>query len=191
MNKNVLIPRQETEILVQKAMDMIKSNDEVLDIGAGCGNISIILAKHTGIKVVAVEKCKKAIYVLKKNILLHNVKDKIIPVKADLFPVSPKKFNLIISNPPYVSEPEWKQLPPGINKYEPKHALVAGAKGTEILDRIIKNAKTHLKSRGKLLIEIGYDQRSSVYKKLKDSDYSQVSFFYDLNNIPRVVLAQL
>ncbi len=191
INKNVLIPRPETEILVEKAMELKPSPSKILDIGAGSGIISIILAKKLNTKVISVEKSKKSIYILKKNILTHRVENKVIPVLADLFPENYDKFDLIISNPPYLSAKDWEQSPLNIKKFEPRSSLVSGRNGTEIIKRIIMNSPDYLKKEGTILIEIGCNQKEIVEKILKKRGFSNISFFNDYNNIQRIVSAEL
>lgn len=191
INKNVLIPRPETEILVEKAMELKPSPSKILDIGAGSGIISIILAKKLNTKVISVEKSKKSIYILKKNILIHRVENKVIPVLADLFPENYDKFDLIISNPPYLSAKDWEQSPLNIKKFEPRSSLVSGRNGTEIIKRIIMNSPDYLKKEGTILIEIGCNQKEIVEKILKKRGFSNISFFNDYNNIQRIVSAEL
>lgn len=192
INKNVLIPRPETEILVEHAIENInKKPANILDIGSGSGIIAILLAKLTGAAVTAVEKSRKAFSVLKKNIALHGVTEKVLPVYGDLFPAAANEFDMIVSNPPYVSEAEWQELAPGVKDHEPKEALVAGEDGLLVIRRIVEGANYFLKPGGKLLMEIGYKQEESVRKILEASQFSQVEFFKDYSSIPRVVLAQL
>lgn len=191
INKNVLIPRPETEILIEKAMELKPPPLKILDIGAGSGVISIILAKKLNTKVISVERSKKSIYVLKKNILIHKVENKVIPVLADLFPENHNKFDLIISNPPYLSVRDWERLPLNIKKYEPRSSFVSGENGTEITKRIIINSPDYLKKEGTILIEIGYNQKQIVKNILKKTGFSNIIFFNDYNNIPRIVFAKL
>jgi release factor glutamine methyltransferase len=191
INKNVLIPRPETEILVEKAMELKPPPSKILDIGAGSGVISIILAKKLNTKVISVERSKKSIYVLKKNILIHKVKNRVIPVFSDLFPENHNRFDLIISNPPYLSVRDWERLPLNIKKFEPRSSLVSGENGTEIIKRIIINSPDYLKKKGTILIEIGYNQKQTVKNILKKIGFSNIIFFNDYNNIPRIAFAKL
>jgi len=189
INKNVLIPRPETEILVEHAIGLIEEPANILDIGSGSGIIAILLAKLTGAAVTAVEKSRKAFYVLKKNIALHGVTGKVIPIYGDLFPAAADKFDMIVSNPPYVSEAEWPGLAPGVKDHEPKEALVAGEDGLLIIRRIVDGGDYFLKPGGKLLMEIGYQQEALVREILAASKFSVVEFFKDYSGIPRVVYA--
>jgi release factor glutamine methyltransferase len=192
INKNVLIPRPETEILVEHAVEGInKKPGNILDIGSGSGVIAILLAKLTGSTVTAIEKSRKALYVLKKNIALHGVTEKVTPVYGDLFPAAAYRFDMIVSNPPYGSEAEWQELAPNVKDHEPKEAVVAGEDGLLVIRRIVDGAKYFLKPGGKLLIEIGYKQEAPVRKILQASKFTQIESFKDYSSIPRVVLAQL
>jgi release factor glutamine methyltransferase len=190
VNKHVLIPRPETELIVEKAIDTLTSPARVLDIGAGSGNISIVIALETGSMVLAIEKDKKTFQVLCRNIGIHRVKGQVIPQHSDLFPKKKSTFDLIVSNPPYVSENEWIDLPPHIRNHEPKQALVSGPSGYEIIEKIISRAKEYLKPTGKLLIEIGYQQKPVVEKLLIDADFHHIDFINDYGQIPRIACAQ-
>ncbi|UCH95490.1 MAG: peptide chain release factor N(5)-glutamine methyltransferase [Candidatus Aminicenantes bacterium] len=192
INKNVLIPRPETEILVEHAIESInKKPANILDIGAGSGVIAILLARHTGAAVTAVEKSRSAFYVLKKNIALHGMTGKVTPVCGDLFPAATTGFDMIVSNPPYVSEAEWQELDPNVKNHEPKEALVAGEDGLLIIRRIAAIANYYLNPGGKLLMEIGYNQEEPVRRILESAKFSKVEFFKDYSGVSRVVLAKL
>ena len=189
VDKNVLIPRPETEILVEHAVELLKRpSSEILDIGTGSGIIAITLAKETGAAVTAVENSKKALKVLEKNITLHDVKDRVFPLHADLFPPAGKQFDMIVSNPPYIPEKEWRELEPGVKDFEPKAALAAGDDGLIFIRKIIRHAGDYLKPGGALLMEIGYDQKEQVENLLVEAGFSNIDFFNDYNQIPRVVL---
>jgi len=190
INQNVLIPRPETEILVEKAIKNIMDSSDILDIGSGCGNISIILAKTTKSRLLATEINSKALYVLKKNIALHSLKNKVVPQKADLFPRKYRQFDMIVSNPPYLSEDEWSQLPAAIKNFEPKAALVSGSSGYETISRIVRQSKKYLKPNGVLLIEMGHQQKNIVQKLLENTHFKNINFFKDYSNIYRIAFAQ-
>ena len=190
VDKNVLIPRPETEILVEKAISLIEAPSEILDIGAGSGIISILLAKETGSTVTSVENSEKAVKVLKRNIAQHEVKDKVFPLCADLFPSPSKLFHMIVSNPPYIPEREWSELEPGVRDFEPKTALAAGDDGLDVIRRIIKHAGDYLKPGGFLLMEIGYNQKEPVNALLEEAGFSHIEFVNDLSQIPRVAVGK-
>jgi release factor glutamine methyltransferase len=190
VNRNVLIPRPETELLVEKALELISSPIRIMDIGAGSGNISISLALETGSTIVAIENDKKAIRVLRRNLKSHNVKDKVIIERSDLFTRRDLPFDMIVSNPPYVSEKEWIHLHPSVRDYEPRKALVSGQSGYEIIERIIKGAKRYLNPEGWLLMEIGYGQGERVEKLMRRAGFQPIQFLDDYNKIPRLACAR-
>lgn len=190
INKNVLIPRPETEILVEKALELIKKPIQILDIGAGSGNIGIVLAKRTGSRVTAVERSKEALYVLKKNIGLHGVGNRVFEVRADLFPLSGGLFDMIVSNPPYIAEGEWRELDVTVRDYEPKIALVGGKDGLRVIKRIAAGAPKYLKPGGWLLMEIGYNQEQGVRGLLERAGFRDIAIYEDYSHIPRVVVGK-
>lgn len=196
LNRGVLIPRPETEILIEAAIAFLKEREnpvQVLDIGTGSGIIAVNIALDTAARVVAVDKSRPALGVLKKNTALHNLREKVIPVCADLFPLGNKDkrgpFDLIVSNPPYVSEKEWEELPISIRNYEPKGALVAAEDGLAVIRRIAARAKDYLKPGGGILLEIGHGQSEKVVEILREAGFFKVEFINDYGSIPRVVSA--
>ncbi len=190
VNKNVLVPRPETELLVEAASSLLPKPGKILDIGAGSGVISITLALETGSTVIALEKSPKALYVLKKNIRRHNIRNLVFPTKGDLFPITSEgRFDLVISNPPYLAEDEWDSLPPNVKNYDPREALVAGATGLELIEEIITRAPGFLAPGGCVLLEIGYTQKPALEKILKRNLYSDIRFVNDYSGIPRVAVA--
>lgn len=186
----VLIPRPETELLVDRVKELATEQCAILDIGAGSGNISVTLARETPSIVTAAEIDPVAITVLRKNIRNGGVPDKVTILRTDLFPPKPESFDIIVSNPPYLTDAEWEDLPPHIKNYEPRNALTSGPTGLEILSRIIRTAPDFLKKDGYLLLEIGYNQCESVTGILRENGFSGIQVTSDLNNIPRVVQAR-
>ncbi|MEI6614618.1 MAG: peptide chain release factor N(5)-glutamine methyltransferase [Chrysiogenales bacterium] len=190
VNPAVLIPRPETELLVEKALAILgKEPARILDIGAGSGNISIVLALKSCSTVTALEKSKRALTVLKKNIAHYDLREKVVVLSGDLFPKKPVLFDMIVSNPPYLSTRDWQNAPPGINLFEPKPALLAGRAGTEALEKIIANVPRYLKPGGHLLLEIGQGQRRAVQHFLAAADLRELECLRDYQGIERVVVA--
>jgi release factor glutamine methyltransferase len=150
----VLIPRPETELLVERALQLLPSAARVLDIGAGSGNIAIILALNSNATVMALEKSKLALAVLKKNIARFDLQEKVMAIGGNYFPSKPVLFDMIVTNPPYLSQRDWQNAPPGIKLFEPKAALVAGPTGMEAVREIIAGVPRYLKTGGHLLLEI-------------------------------------
>ena len=182
----VLIPRPETEILVEKALPHLTATSIVLDIGCGCGNIAITLALHAGCTVVACDSSAAALRILRTNARRHGVEGRVRPVMHDLFPPRPMQFDLIVSNPPYLTEGEWRSLPPRIRLYEPKEALVSGRDGIEVLERIISAGRARLRPRGRLFLEIGHGQRDRIQALLATHGWGFCEFFDDYAGIPRI-----
>ncbi|MGE5340513.1 MAG: peptide chain release factor N(5)-glutamine methyltransferase [Candidatus Omnitrophota bacterium] len=190
VNRHVLIPRPETEVLVERALALTPVPTTILDIGAGSGAIAVMLAKHTGATVTAVDMSPDALRVLNTNIVRFHVEQRVTPVRADLFPPAGNTFDLIVSNPPYVSESEWLALHPSVKDYEPRLALVAGPDGLDVIRRIAENARLFLNPNGTLLLEFGYQQDAKVVGILHAHGFSIVDITRDYSGIPRVVAAR-
>ncbi len=203
----VLVPRPETELLVEKALELLAEwpavpprNDgavslrngvsRVLDIGAGSGCIAISVALGSTATVTALEKSRPALRVLKKNIARFGLKKRVRPLAGDLFPLRGGPFQLIASNPPYLSRRDWQEAPAGIRRYEPKAALVAGAAGTELLARLVAQAPRWLVPGGHLLLEIGQGQRRALSGFLKAAGLKEAECVRDYAGIERVIVAQ-
>lgn len=157
----VLVPRPETELLVIAILDLAKAagNDspDIVDVGTGSGAIAISAAKYLPkARVAAVDVSAGALALARENAAEHGVAARIEFVEGDLLaPLPPdRQFDLIASNPPYVSATEWDSLPDDVRKYEPRQALVAGPNGTEVIERLIPQAAERLRPGGHLLIEL-------------------------------------
>lgn len=196
VSTGVLIPRPETELIVEKVLDMNQAHarETIVDIGTGCGNIAISLAKELPqTRIFATDNSRKALTVARLNSSLLET-DNVTFAGGSLF--SPlkrlkleKKCDFIVSNPPYVSEREWVELAEEIRNHEPKKALVPGETGLEVIKDLIKGSPRFLKPGGYLIFEIGDGQKKRVLS-LFNSNWSNVSCFNDLNGIPRVVIAR-
>lgn len=182
----VLIPRPETEILVEKAEEILKSlkNPKVLEIGVGSGIISVMLAVLVkDIEIIAVDINDKAIELAKSNAKKHNVEDKVTFIKSDLFENVPEaNFDMVISNPPYIAN-NYK-LPTNV-KYEPSNALFGGNIGDELLKDII--IQTNNRKIKYLLCEMGYDQKTPLTQFVKEniSTYKSLEFYKDYDKFDR------
>lgn len=189
---DVLIPRLDTEILVEKVIEDIKlrgENVSVLDIGTGSGAIAITIKKETNVDVTAVDISEKALEIAKKNATLNNVQ--INFVKSDLFEnISEIKVDIIVSNPPYIESTVVESLLPEVKDNEPILALDGGKTGLDFYKRIIDDAKRHLNSKGKIFFEIGYDQGESVSNLLK-LQFKNVKVIKDYLNNDRVVVGEM
>ena len=188
VNEDVLIPRPETEILVEEVLKEDIKGKKILDIGTGSGAIAISISKEKKIPVYASDISSKAIDVAKKN--AEKYKADIRFIHSDVFDNITEKFDIIVSNPPYLTEAEYKQLDVFLYK-EPKNALVGGVKGYEIYKKIIEGARYHLNKNGKIFFEIGYQQAAIVTKLLKDNGYDKIKVLKDYNDLDRVVVGEL
>ena len=182
----VLIPRPETEILVEKAETILKEikAPKVLEIGVGSGIISVMLAiLIPDIEIIAVDINDKALELAKSNAKKHNVEDKITFIKSDLFTNVPDiQFDMVVSNPPYIAD-DYK-LPENV-KYEPSNALFGGNIGDELLKDII--VQTKQKEIKYLLCEMGYDQKTPLTNFVKEniSSYKSLDFYKDYDKFDR------
>ncbi|MDD8013580.1 MAG: peptide chain release factor N(5)-glutamine methyltransferase [Acidobacteriota bacterium] len=188
----VLIPRPETELLVEKALELLGQRPaRILDIGSGSGCIAITLARLTRSHVVALEKSRPALRVLKRNIERFGVQSRVRPLAGDLYPGRAAAFRMIVANPPYLSRQDWLEAPREIRLHEPKTALVSGRAGTEILARIIAGAPRFLEPGSHLLLEIGQGQRRALCGFLKAAGLRELECVRDYAGIERVVVAQM
>ena len=182
----VLIPRPETEILVEKAEVILKNinNPKVIEIGTGSGIISVMLAiLIPDIKIIAVDINDKAIELAKSNAKKYSVEDKITFIKSDLFLNIPDdNYDMVVSNPPYIADSY--KLPSNV-KYEPSNALFGGNIGDELLKDIILQTKE--KNIPYLLCEMGYDQKQPLTKYIDENinKYKKLEFYKDFDKFDR------
>ena len=171
-NKNALIPRPDSEHLVEQTLRIIKKNQSkrILDVGVGSGCLSIsILKERLYCKCDAIDLSKNALKLAKINGNLHQLSDRIKFYKRDVDNFCNDKYDLIISNPPYINKHKIKYLDSII--YEPKIALDGGLDGLEVIKKVISKSKNLLKTNGKLILEIGYDQKYRVTKFLQEKNF--------------------
>lgn len=195
LNKNVLIPRPETETLVEFAINYSLENKgkckKILDLGTGSGNIIISLAKYSpNLQYYAVDISRGALYVAKENAILNEVDKFITFIQCDLFSCFNKKFkfDMILTNPPYIPKKVLSTLPEEIKLFEPQISLDGGEDGLKMIKRIIDEAYRHLNKNGVCLMEIGYDQSHQVGRILRESEkYRDIKFIKDLSGNKRVV----
>lgn len=190
----VLIPRPETEHLVEAVLNLVPANQplKIADIGAGSGAIAITLAVHLPqATITALDISAEALAIATLNAREHHVADRIKFLQSDLLSAlthEPATFDAIVSNPPYVAESDRNTLHPQVRDYEPPTALFAGETGLDIYRRLIPQANNALKPNGLLALEIGHGQQSAVASLLET--WSNVSFINDLQQVPRVALAR-
>jgi len=193
VNKNVLIPRQETELLIET---ILKTTDKevhlnILDIGTGSGIIAVTLAKHLpNAKIFAVDKSDDAITVAKQNAVAHNVAQQITYLQNDVLKSSlpmDKKIDIIVSNPPYVSLNEFQSLQKEIIVHEPNFAVTDFSDGLTFYREIIESSKNYLNENGKIFFELGAGQSAQVKALFELHNFSSIEIRKDYSNIDRVI----
>ena len=204
VKSGVLIPRPETELIIERVLELInktrgKSIDNgdgllLADIGTGSGNIAVSLARELPKALIhATEISTVALDCAQQNAKAHDVRS--IEFHAgDLFqPLLEEgllgQFDFIVSNPPYIPEKEWEELAPDIRDYEPREALAAGEAGLDVIDRLIRGAGRFLKPGGYLVFEIGFGQKQQVLDLFAEG-WGRIFCFDDLAGIPRIVSAR-
>ncbi len=198
VSPGVLIPRPETELLVEKVLDYSPEDDEIIvDIGTGCGNIAISLAKELpSTRILATDISRKAVRLARLNASSQKVSNVTFIAGSLYVPMEKlqleEKCGFIVSNPPYLSEAEWKTLNNEIRDHEPKSALVAGEEGLEVIKPLIQGAPEYLRPGGFLLFEIGYNQRRKVQSVFNSVPvWQNVKFHKDLAGTDRIVSARM
>lgn len=188
VKKGVLIPRFDTENLVEKALSFIKDGDRILDMCTGSGCIALTLLYYKkNISAVGCDISDEALSIAKENAERLNLKADF--VKSDLFEKVEGKFDVIVSNPPYIETDVVITLENQVKDFEPKNALDGGADGLNFYRIIAKQAKDYLKAGGRIVFEIGYNQGESVPEILKREGYSKIIVSKDLCGNDRVVSA--
>ncbi len=197
VNKNVLIPRPETEILVEKTIEILreKSNARFCEIGIGSGCISIsILHELKNISAIATDISTHALQIASLNSGRHRVSSRLELLISDCFSKinDNKKFDIIVSNPPYIDTKDFTDLQTEVRDYEPKIALTDGFDGLSIIKKIIIDSPKFLNPKGSLLIEIGFGQSEKVFEFAeKQNIWQSIDFLPDLQKIPRIAVLKL
>ena len=195
VDENVLIPRPDTEVLVEEVIKLAKSINakKILDLCTGSGAIAVSLAKYIeGSQITATDISRKALSIAKLNATNNNVEDRITFVSSDLFQnISEEKYDIIVSNPPYIKRKVIKTLDEEV-KREPIIALDGGNDGLDFYKKIIRNAYQYLKYKGYLCLEIGYDQKDEVIDLInKEEKYIDTYSKKDLFDNDRIVITKL
>jgi release factor glutamine methyltransferase len=191
---DVLIPRPETELLVEAAVEVIGSKPFICDVGTGSGCIAItLLCEINNARAVAIDKSTAALEIAKLNARNHSVAERMVFVVSNCFNSLDKdeyQFDVVVSNPPYVSAAIIDGLQREVKDHEPLIALSPGPDGLSIIRRLLLEAPAFLKARGFMIMEIGFDQGEAV-KDLVDSDvWHLLEIRPDLQGIPRIVILQ-
>tara|TARA_A100001035_G_scaffold219969_1_gene180024 strand:- start:33 stop:875 length:843 start_codon:yes stop_codon:yes gene_type:complete len=192
VDKNVLIPRPETELIIEQALKILPklSYKNILDIGTGSGCIIIsIIKERENCKATAIDKSLKALKVAKLNAEMHQVQKKIKFLNIDVDKYFANKYDLIVSNPPYIKDSEILSLDKDVKLNEPKLALLGGKSGLNKVFKVIKKSQKLLKTKGKLILEIGDKQSKEVKKYLIKNNFNQIKIFKDLSGKNRCVVS--
>jgi len=197
INEYVLIPRPDTELIIDCIKEDYASNHsnqsvDILELGVGSGAISVCLAKEIILaELVAVDISDDALKVARDNILHHKVQEQVKVVKSDWYLNldKAKKYDYIVSNPPYICRTEIAQMSKETVDYEPDLALYADNNGLSSYQAIIQNARDFLNVNGKLILEIGYSQKEAISDLLKFSGFKKIEVKSDLAGLDRVIIA--
>ena len=196
VTSNVLVPRPETELLVEHAIELFRAspNPRILEIGTGSGCISTALLKNLkSATVLATDISASAIETAKTNTKRHSVENRIDFVEGDIFDClsNTDKFDLIVSNPPYIPLADIEGLQPEVRKHDPIIALTDGKDGLGILRKIVLEAPAFLNPDGYLLVEFGIAQSEDVKTMFLDHIWQSLEVINDLQSIPRVAMAHI
>ncbi|PID27780.1 MAG: protein-(glutamine-N5) methyltransferase, release factor-specific [Candidatus Cloacimonadota bacterium] len=184
LNESVLIPRPETEFLVERIIKENKDKISFLDIGTGSGAVSVTLAKELpGSRVTALDISAEALETAKKNAELNGAEINFL--SGDIFPDEKTRFDVIVSNPPYISNKDYENLEPEIKRYEPKSALVAEENGLFFYKKILEKAEDYLNEKGIIYFEIGENQAKEIRKEAVKNGFSFCETYPDLNGFDR------
>ncbi|MDG1436594.1 MAG: peptide chain release factor N(5)-glutamine methyltransferase [Rickettsiaceae bacterium] len=197
VNENVLIPRPDTELLIDVMLDDYKKNFRnkevsILELGSGSGAISITLAKEiSSAKITALDISEKALEVSRQNAEIYNVSNKIEFIQSNWYgALETNYYDYIISNPPYISFQEQDEMSEETILFEPEIALYAQDDGLCDYKIIIAAAHQYLKPKGKLLLEMGYTQKDSLSYVLKQNNFNTLNVYNDLSDHARVIVAE-
>lgn len=192
VNQHTLVPRPETELLVEIALQVISDikSPRVLDLGTGSGAIAISIAKERkDCLITATDISHHALEVAKKNALIH--KTKINFIQSDWYKnLTNKKFNVIVCNPPYIEKDD-PELCKFVSEHEPRTALISKNKGLNDLEQVINNARNHLTKAGHLIVEHGFQQATQVKDILGNQNFNDIAVYKDLSGLMRATAGQL
>ena len=195
VNSDVLIPRPETELIVENALEILRNleNSRFLEIGIGSGCISIsILHNLPKATATGVDISEKALQIAKRNAETHNVTSRFQLKLSDVFSaLNDEEFDIIVSNPPYIPSEDITNLQTEVRDFEPLNALTDGKDGLSIIENIIVNSPKFLRPKGFLLMEIGFGQAEPVNEMFSADIWQSIEILPDLQGIPRMVRAQL
>ena len=195
VDKNVLIPRQDTEILVEEVIKIAQKNNskKILDLCTGSGAIAVSLAKYLPqSEITAIDISNEAIQIAKKNAITNNVENQITFINSDMFTnLNEEKFDIIVSNPPYIKTDVINNLDNQV-KNEPYIALDGGKDGLDFYKKIINESYAYLKCNGYLCLEIGFDQKIDVIELIENTtQFKETYSKKDLYDNDRIIITQI
>ena len=192
INKSVLVPRPETEQIVEETLNYLSDNESknILDIGTGSGCIIVsVLKERSKCKAIAIDISSKALKVAKTNAKIHHLENKIKFINIDIDKFNYNKYDLILSNPPYISNIDLIRLDDDVRIYEPRESLSGGLDGYEEITKVIEKSSKLLKNNGKLIVEIGDTQKNNVLKLLKNNGFYINKTGKDLSGRDRCIVS--
>lgn len=198
ITRDCLIPRPETELLVERAVNFLRKRtgkQEVLDLCTGSGCIAAAIAKNVkDCSITATDICDKALSIAAENITALKLVDKVKLLCGDLFDpiiagLDGGRFDVIVSNPPYISNAEFEKLDKNVRDFEPRGSLYGGVDGLEVYRRIIDKVPDYLKPDGAIMLEIGYAQGKAVAELLETAGFKSIRIEKDLNKNDRIAIA--
>jgi release factor glutamine methyltransferase len=192
---DVLIPRPETEHLVEKVLELGRHflTRRIVDVGTGSGAIAVALAhKMPRAQITAIDVSEESLNVARRNAEINGVADRVRFLQGDLLePVNGRRFDIVVSNPPYIPAGDRDSLPVEVRQYEPALALFSGDDGLSAYRRLIPQSRGVLDRGGMVAFEIGYGQGEAIEELLADAGFAQIAFTCDLQGIRRVLTARL
>ncbi|MEA3363657.1 MAG: peptide chain release factor N(5)-glutamine methyltransferase [Thermodesulfobacteriota bacterium] len=192
VTSDVLIPRADTEILVEEALGKAEAEGQLLDVGTGSGAIVISLASELpNWQMAGLDISAPALAIAQKNLEKHQVTGRIQLLQGNLAELPAQQYDLIVSNPPYIAQKEWDELMPEVRCFEPQLALLAEKDGLDCYQKLAVQASKRLKSAGWLLVEIGYQQAEAVSEIFMAAGLVNLFMREDYSGQPRVVGGQL
>jgi release factor glutamine methyltransferase len=187
VDTRVLIPRPETELLVEAVIERAPARGHVIDVGTGSGCIAISIERErSDLRVTSVDRSIAALALASIN--KARLESRVMLAASDLLSGVSGTFDVIVSNPPYVPLGEYEQLAVEVRIHEPRMALTPGPTGTEIIERLLDQAHARLALRGRVLLEVGYGQEEAIRRIAATKRYAVEDFLPDLAGIPRVVV---
>ena len=192
ITKNILIPRPDTELVVENILRLTKQKNKIniLDIGVGSGCIIVsILKERKNFSGTGIDLSKKCLIISKKNAITHKVSSRLKLYKSDVDKFNLGKYDLIVSNPPYIKTCKLKYLERDVAKFEPKLALDGGLDGLSEIRKVIDKSSELIKKNGKFILEIGFDQKNKVIKLLNKKGFYKNDTLKDLANNDRCIVS--